>query len=70
MQILKHVTCIFVVINAPVTDRVSLLREDRQETDLPGQGAVQYGDEEALGGVEGGEDVSQEERRSTQEHQA
>lgn len=40
------------------------------ETDLPGKGAVQYGDEEALGSVEGGEQVSQEERRSRQKHQA
>lgn len=40
------------------------------ETDLPGEGAVQYGDEEGLGGVEGGEEVSQEERWSRQEHQA
>lgn len=31
---------------------------------------MQYGDEEALGSVEGGEEVSQEERRSRQEHQA
>lgn len=28
------------------------------------------GDEEALGGVEGGEEVRQEERRSREEHQA
>lgn len=42
----------------------------RTETDLPGEGAVQYGDEEGLGGVEGGEEVSQEERRRRQEHQA
>jgi len=40
------------------------------DTDLPGKGAVQYGDEEALGRVEGGEEVSQQQRRSTQEHQA
>ena len=31
---------------------------------------MQYGDEEGLGRVEGGEEVSQEERRSRQEHQA
>lgn len=40
------------------------------ETDLPGKGAVQYGDEQGLGSVEGREEVSQEERRSRQEHQA
>lgn len=40
------------------------------ETHLPGKGAVQYGDEEGLGRVEGGEEVSQEERRSGEEHQA
>lgn len=40
------------------------------ETHLPGKGAVQYGDEEGLGRVEGGEEVSQEERRSREEHQA
>lgn len=31
---------------------------------------MQYGDEEALGGVQGGEEVGQDERRSAQEHQA
>lgn len=40
------------------------------DTDLPGKGAVQDGDEKGLGCVEGGEEVSQEERRSRQEHQA
>lgn len=42
----------------------------RTETDLPGEGAVQDGDEEGLGRVEGGEEVSQQEGRSRQEHQA
>lgn len=40
------------------------------EPDLPGEAAVQYGDEEALGSVEGREEISQEERWSRQEHQA
>lgn len=39
-------------------------------TDLPGEGAVQDGDEEGLRRVEGGEEVSQEEGRSRQEHEA
>lgn len=40
------------------------------EADLPGEGAVQDGDEEALGCIKGGEEISQEERGRGQEHQA
>lgn len=40
------------------------------QTDLPGQGAVQYCNKEGLSRVEGGEEVRQKERRSRQEHQA
>lgn len=40
------------------------------QTDLPGQGAVEYCNKEGLSRVEGGEEVRQKERRSRQEHQA
>lgn len=59
--------CVGLVTNDNVTNR---FLQVITLTDLPGKGAVQDGDEEGLGCVEGGEKVSQEEGRSRQEHQA
>lgn len=68
-------TSIYIYIGLATYDEITgwhlqLHNNTCTETDLPGEGAMQYGDEEALGCVEGREEIRQEERRSRQEHQA